>query len=134
MSDLTIAALVFSIIAIVLWIVTFLQSRPLRRESKTNTGNKGEDSGQVATHGNESIVPQIKSASEVSSQDEEFFNDLSKFTQMVRKNLEMINTRIGIKFDIKPLAKRDQKKSAQNYVPSMDVSDQAENTDREQPK
>ncbi|MCL4480787.1 MAG: hypothetical protein M1113_04810 [Candidatus Thermoplasmatota archaeon] len=131
MSDLTIVALLFSIIAIVLWIITFLKSRSVRPQGNTQPMAQEVETSRSEAGGNEAMVPQVKSSAEVSNRDEEFFNDLSKFTQMVRKNLEMINTRIGIKFDIKPLVKRDQKKTEQNYVPSMDVSDQAENTGNE---
>lgn len=124
MDDLTIVALLFSIIAIVLWIITFLQSRSTRTGGDTLTSTPETGILSPAQDTSETNMPQIKSNSEERNQDEEFLNDLTKFTQMVRKNLEMINTRIGIKFDIKPLTKRSENKTQQTYVPSMDVSDQ----------
>ena len=53
-----------------------------------------------------------------------FMAETQKFSQMVRKNLEMLNTRVGIKFDVKPISDDFKKKpKGPEFVDSMDISD-----------
>lgn len=122
MGVLTVAALIFSVIAIVLWIVTFLQSR----SSSGRIPQAPSETEQVSHDQNavQSVADLPAEVNPVKEQpeNEDFVNDLTKFSQMVRKNLEMINTRIGIKFDIKPLTRKSPEKTRENYVASMDIS------------
>ena len=57
-----------------------------------------------------------------------FMAETQKFSQMVRKNLEMLNTRVGIKFDVKPISD-DFKKIPRGpeFVDSMEVADSKKN-------
>ena len=118
MSVLTLAALIFSIIAILLWIVTFLQSRPLRKSQPLMTD---PDSHDLRTVEQEPGLPTMKSPEKDAEPSEDFLNDLTKFAQMVRKNLEILNTRIGVKFDIKPLLRKSQEKEGGKFVDSVEV-------------
>ena len=52
---------------------------------------------------------------------------------MVRKNLEIINTRIGIKFDIKPLSQKSRDTGHEKYVASMDISGETKNAENQKP-
>lgn len=64
---------------------------------------------------------------------DDFMKDLTKFSQMVRKNLEIINTRIGIKFDIKPLSQKSRDTGHEKYVASMDISGETKNAENQKP-
>ncbi len=131
MNPFTLAALIFSIIAIALWIVTFTQGRTHRRRDAPTAETQSEKGNTPAVQGDrveESPVP----IAATSNDQEDFMKDLTKFSQMVRKNLEIINTRIGIKFDIKPLSQKSRDSGREKYVASMDVSGDAKSSDNNQ--
>lgn len=125
MDPIAIAALVLSVISILLWVYTFMFQKGLpslkipaqREEQKTVAEEKNlpdirKDSGL-------SLTP------EYLQHESNFMNETQKFSHMVRKNLEMLNTRVGIKFDVKPISEKySQKNRGPNYVDSMETSDE----------
>ena len=131
MNPFTLAALIFSLIAIALWIVTFTQGRS-RRGIKATPEEKPSDAETHPAVVEDHMGPAAPLATENNDQDD-FMKDLTKFSQMVRKNLEIINTRIGIKFDIKPLSQKSRDTGHEKYVASMDVSGETKNVENQKP-
>lgn len=131
MDPISVIALVLSVIAILLWVYSYL-FQPAR-ETPRNPVQKAEDRNPEEP-GVNPMPPQVASGNpesqSLSLQEQfvqmegQFRTETQKFSQMVRKNLEMLNTRVGIKFDVKPLSEKySAKKSGPGYVDSMDVSE-----------
>ena len=131
MNPFTLAALIFSLIAIALWIVTFTQGRS-RRGIKAAPEDKPVEADAHPAVVEDHMEPATPLATENNDQ-EDFMKDLTKFSQMVSKNLEIINTRIGIKFDIKPLSQKSRDTGHEKYVASMDVSGETKNVENQKP-
>ncbi len=131
MNPFTLAALIFSLIAIALWIVTFTQSRS-RRDIKAASEEKPSEPENHPAVVEDHMEPATPLATGNNDQDD-FMKDLTKFSQMVRKNLEIINTRIGIKFDIKPLSQKSRDTGHEKYVASMDISGETKNAENQKP-
>ena len=131
MNPFTLAALIFSIIAIALWIVTFTQSRS-HRVTPAAPEEKPSDAETHPAVVEDHVEPAAPMAAGNNDQ-EDFMKDLTKFSQMVRKNLEIINTRIGIKFDIKPLSQKSRDTGHEKYVASMDISGETKNVENQKP-
>ncbi len=130
MDPVAIAALVLSVISILLWAYTFLFPKNKLSLSGKSTGSSAATEEKDAEPG--MPVP-VRSNSQVqtpphgkqSSQETNFMGDTQKFSQMVRKNLEMLNTRVGIKFDVKPLSEEyAARKKEPSYIDSMDVTEE----------
>lgn len=131
MNPYTLAALIFSIIAIALWIVTFIQSRSHRSIEDAHAEEPADPETHPAV-----VEDHMENAAPMKPENnnqDDFMKDLTKFSQMVRKNLEIINTRIGIKFDIKPLSQKSRDSSNEKYVASMDVSGERKNLENRKP-
>lgn len=125
MDPLSVIALVLSIIAIGLWAYSFLfQNQKLQQPVREKNMGKKEEKEENAMP--PQPVSQSPSVPEQFFQRENQFKDeTQKFSRMVRKNLEMLNTRVGIKFDVKPISERYSGKSrGPGYIDSMDVSDE----------
>lgn len=131
MDPVAVAALVLSIISILIWVFTFLFpkntgnliekiSKPQEEKVEKQPDKKREENFSVVPNSSETDIKANKSA-EAESQ---FMIDTQKFSQMVQKNLEMLNTRVGVKFSVKPLSSDySQKKKAPGYVDSVDVTE-----------
>ncbi|MEM0157187.1 MAG: hypothetical protein QXN26_03860 [Thermoplasmataceae archaeon] len=132
MNPFTLAALIFSIIAIALWIVTFTQGRTRRSVETATAESPPTTDNHPAVVDDRQEEPAVPTGATQNDQ-EDFMKDLTKFSQMVRKNLEIINTRIGIKFDIKPLSQKSRDTGHEKYVASMDVSGDTKNADNHKP-
>lgn len=125
MDAIAIAALVLSIISILLWVYTFMfqkapqfRSEPVPRE-EPNVAVDGKVLPDVVRESKLTLTP------EYLEHESNFMSETQKFSHMVRKNLEMLNTRVGIKFDVKPISEKySQKPREPGYVDSMEVSDQ----------
>ncbi|MCL4336058.1 MAG: hypothetical protein M1344_02365 [Candidatus Thermoplasmatota archaeon] len=119
MSTLSIAALAISVVSLLLWVYTFLFNKMQFKLPFLKTMEPAPQ--QKASSPNTEMV-KSESAKTVSDFGDEMMEELRKFSQMTRKNLEMLNTRVGIKFDVKPLSDKFQKKvQRENYVDSEEV-------------
>lgn len=125
MDPIAIAALVLSIISILLWVYTFMMPK-VQPSNNEKLAIHEEQNVPV----DEKILPDIRKDSGLSltpeylQHESNFMNETQKFSHMVRKNLEMLNTRVGIKFDVKPLSEKySQKNRGPDYVDSMEVTD-----------
>ena len=120
MDSISVIALVLSIVAILLWVYSFffresVTPEPIKEQQKENHEVKS--------------LPQVRNneglalSEEFLKHESQFMGETQKFSQMVRKNLEMLNTRVGIKFDVKPISdKYAKKKEGPDFVDSMEVS------------
>lgn len=137
MDTLAIIALVLSIISILLWVYSFLfrNGSPIVGRSAENTVKHEVERNDPPRE--DPSVPQVRRSDppvqspsrEYLEYEAQFMGETQKFSHMVRKNLEMLNTRVGIKFDVKPISEKfSRKQSGPGYVDSMDVT---EKRDRE---
>lgn len=130
MDPLSVVALILSIIAILLWLYSFFFP------GRSNAG--GEKPAPASPEpeprerdGRRNEVPdvlrqenQMRILQQQVQWESRFMAEAQKFSQMTRKNLEMLNTRVGIKFDIKPISDDFKNKPrGPEFVDSMDVSD-----------
>ncbi len=127
MDPVAITALILSIISILLWAYTYMSPKKTGNDASNSVKSdpaKEEPSGDVSMPvpvGHNIPAP----ARGQETQESRFMSDTQKFSQMVRKNLEMLNTRVGIKFDVKPLSEDySVKKKGPNYIDSMDVTEE----------
>ncbi len=130
MDPVAIAALTLSIISILLWVFTFLSPRLAAGNLAGNSiKHRGEEPApENKETGSSLAVPENKQTpvAAVGSQDREsqFMSDTQKFSNMVHKNLEILNTRVGVKFSVKPLSENySVKRKGPNFVDSMDISE-----------
>ena len=130
MDPVSIVALVLSIIAILLWLYTFFFQARLpankARQERPNTPLEAEPPKQDIQTMPDVMKreSQLKILEQQVQWESRFMAETQKFSQMVRKNLEMLNTRVGIKFDVKPISDDFKKKpNGPEFVDSMDVSD-----------
>ncbi len=132
MDPVSIVALVLSIIAILLWLYSFLFSE---KNSKVKETENPPQARPMEEPGQQLGMPdilrqegQLKVLQQQVQWESRFMAETQKFSQMVRKNLEMLNTRVGIKFDVKPISD-DFKKMPKGpeFVDSMEVADSKEN-------
>ncbi len=130
MNPVSIVALALSIIAILLWLYTFFFQAKL--PVKKTIEEQPEASHETVSPKQESqTIPdlvkqenQLKILEQQIQWETRFMAETQKFSQMVRKNLEMLNTRVGIKFDVKPISDDFKKKPhGPEFVDSMEVSD-----------
>lgn len=129
MDPIAVTALVLSIISILLWVYTFVFKEQLPGPLRIANHEEVENAGPQAQE-EVSGVPQVMgrpgtpAPSAPAPGEARFMNETQKFSQMVRKNLEMLNTRVGIKFDVKPISEEfSQKVREPSYVDSMEVSE-----------
>lgn len=131
MDPISVIALVLSVIAILLWVYSYLfqpaRETPRIQEQKARDMTSEEPgikpmSPQVTPGNPDRQSPSLQE--QFIQMESQFRKETQKFSQMVHKNLEMLNTRVGIKFDVKPLPEKySAKKSGPDYVDSMDVSE-----------
>ncbi len=119
MSTLSIVALAVSVVSLLLWAYTFLFNK---MQFKLPFLKTADPAPEQKIESPKTEVGKLESAKAGSDFGDEMIEELRKFSQMVRKNLEMLNTRVGIKFDVKPLSDKFQKKvQKENYVDSEEV-------------
>lgn len=130
MDPVSIVALVLSIIAILLWLYTFffgagLPANKARQEHPSVPLETEHPKQDVQTMPDVmKQESQLKILEQQAQWESRFMAETQKFSQMVRKNLEMLNTRVGIKFDVKPISDDFKKKpKGPEFVDSLDVSD-----------
>ncbi len=137
MDPVSIVALILSIIAILLWLYNFIAPK----REKTPETRFIPDDPEPAKQENTTSLPDVKTQDLVRAQENQikfmeqqarwesqFMQEAQKFSQMTRKNLEMLNTRVGIKFDVKPISEEFKKKPrGPEFVDSMDVSENENN-------
>lgn len=137
MDPVSIVALILSIIAILLWLYNFISHEKARIPEEINKTENKVQSEKV----NSTSFPDVKTQEIAKTQEEQlrvleqqiqwesrFMQETQKFSQMARKNLEMLNTRVGIKFDVKPISDDFKKKPrGPEFVNSMEVSENSGN-------
>lgn len=125
MDPIAVAALIISIISILLWVYSFFfQNKTPIQDKPELQDRKQEDAGSVPdVRHSETPAPSI--SAEYIRHEAQFMGETQKFSHMVRKNLEMLNTRVGIKFDVKPISEKySNKGKGPDYIDSMDVSEE----------
>lgn len=135
MDPVSVVALTLSIIAILLWLYTYIFSeRKLpgkSKEQETGGDPKEPEAPGQDGQGMPAVLRQenqLKIHEQQVQWESRFMAETQKFSRMVGKNLEMLNTRVGIKFDVKPISEDFKKKpSGPGFVDSMDVSDTHDN-------
>lgn len=131
MDPVAIAALILSIISILLWIFTFLFPNSLKalfgNLLQSNSPNKEEqrttEKRAYPAHAKDS--ENHTNEKDTASAESQFMNETQKFSQMVQKNLEMLNTRVGVKFSVRAISGEytDKKRKEPGYVESVDVTE-----------
>lgn len=129
MDPVAVAALVLSIVSILLWVFTFMFPKQARNlvgsVVKTNAEEKppeGKETGSPLAVPEGGRTPATSGNSP--GRESQFMSDTQKFSHMVQKNLEMLNTRVGVKFSVKSLSENySQKKKGPNFVDSMEVQE-----------
>lgn len=130
MDSISVLALILSIIAILLWVYTFLFKEKSIVPVKRNVPGKREPE-PPGSEPHVQTMPdvvrqenQMKILEQQAQWEARFMSETQKFSQMARKNLEMLNTRVGIKFDVKPISDDFKKRPrGPEFVDSMEVSD-----------
>lgn len=129
MDSIAITALILSIIAILLWVYTFLFHGKIENPfgnipGSTRTPAEKKDEPSLPVH-SDSTMREGSVVETPETAESQFMNDTLKFSQMVQKNLEILNTRVGVKFNLKPLSGEYSRKPKEpNFVDSMDVTDE----------
>lgn len=125
MDPVSIVALILSIIAILLWLYSFIFPKKNNMQEDKNEPREHAQPG----HEQQAMPDVLKQQNQLKILEQQvqwesrFMAETQKFSQMARKNLEMLNTRVGIKFDVKPISDDFKKKPAgPEFVDSMDVS------------
>ena len=126
MSDISIVALVLSVVALAISIYTLLL--PGKQFSRHTQGETVEKVPEVAPSvpdvAEKTPPPSIKPMQSSAGMDHDLREQVQKFSMMVTKNLEQLNTRVGVKSNIKPidLSDKSQKNNAGPDVVDSEVS------------
>lgn len=131
MDPVAVTALILSIISILLWAFTFLFPVQLRNLVGAISKPNPVENKQKDEERDSALPANVKQDTPVTSESQperesQFMSETQKFSQMVQKNLEMLNTRVGVKFSVKPLSQdyHFEKKKGPNFIDSMDVTEE----------
>ena len=127
MSDISIVSLVLAIVALLISIYSLIKvighpsSETRAHEQQQNVSPPGKKEENV-----EKVPQTVQKQILTTGRDDDLRAQVKKFSVMVSKNLEQLNTRVGVKGNVKPVELSDgssEDKGNPNVVDS-EVSDQ----------